>query len=380
MQTIKPRSGNLNDSRFLRLGITCLLLTQALLATPAFAHKTKADHTRPQSKTQPKILASRLNARTPEPERKGKQGAATQPVPAPLGKKLLKPETIAAAHTPRAQGAKLKAQPRTQRASEKPVLAKALTKTAGKTLATSKAANKATGKAANKAAGKATKATRLSEQPLTSRLTRASFTPLTPAKPQAESERRGKFGKLETGATRSDNRRTEREEEKAVAALPPLRRNETANVREPERNPARGSERVEAIPATRPREINAPSDTPGYQIQLPDKIEVIEYGSTSPTVAKLLTLPEARPLTPFGAIVTKNSTPPAKRNDLAIPQERVLEIQYELVKRGFYNTEPNGLYDEATILAMWEFQKNYGLPATGYPSAHALKRLGLTSW
>jgi peptidoglycan hydrolase-like protein with peptidoglycan-binding domain len=58
----------------------------------------------------------------------------------------------------------------------------------------------------------------------------------------------------------------------------------------------------------------------------------------------------------------------------------VLEIQYELSKRGFYAGEPSGVYDETTILAMWEFQKNYGLPATGYPTAHSLKRLGLTNW
>ncbi len=358
-------SGKLKDGTFSLLGIGCLLLVQSLIATPAFANKTKAGQTRPQSKTQSKNLASRLNTRAPEPGRKSKKEVAAQPEPASLRKKVLKPETFTAARTPLAQAAKLKFQPSSQRANEKPALAKAATKPDGKIPGASPAVSKAT---------------RLSEQPLTSRLTRATFTPLTPVKPQAESERRGKFGKQDKSATRGDDRRTDRDNEKTIASIQPIRRNETANLREPERNPARGNERVEPTPAMRPREINAAADTPAYPIQLPDMIEVIEYGSISPTVAKLLTLPEARPLTPFGAIVTKTNTPPSKRNDLAIPPERVLEIQYELVKRGFYAAEPNGLYDEATILAMWEFQKNYGLPATGYPSAHALKRLGLTSW
>ncbi len=364
MQTIKQRSGNLQESTFSLRGICCLLLTQALLATPAFAGKTKADQARPQPKTQPKVLTSRLNTRAPEPERKGRKGAAApQSAPAPAAKKLFNPETIAASRTPRERDAKLKSQSRSPRAPEKPVTAKASTKTAGKTPA-------------------ASKAPRLSEQALTSRLTRSTLTPVMSVKPQAESERRGKFGKQDTNSSRGEERRAEPADDKTIASIQPIRRSEPANLREPERSPGRGAERVEPTPATRPREINAAAgaDAPGYQIQLPDKIEVIEYGSTSPTVARLLTLPVARPLTPFGAIITKTNTLPSKRNDLAIPPQRVLEIQYELVKRGFYNAEPNGQYDEATILAMWEFQKNYGLPATGYPSAHALKRLGLTSW
>lgn len=361
MQTIKQSSRNLQVNALSWLALCGCLLVQLFISTSAFANKSKAEQTRPQPKTPPKVLASRRNTRLPAPERKGKKGMTSQPEPATPRKKGLKPEPVAAARSPRGQEAKPKSQPRAQRAHEKPVLTKASTKTNSKTLAASQSA-------------------RLSEQPLSSRLTRVSFTSATPVKPQAESDRRGKFGKKEISTTPSHERAAERDDEKTVASIQPIRPNETTQQREAERNPGRNSERSATMPATRPREANTATDTPGYQIQLPDQIEVIEYGSTSPTVAKLLTLPESRPLTPFGAIVTKTNTPPNKRSDLAIPQQRVLEIQYELVKRGFYNAEPNGLYDEATILAMWEFQKNYGLPATGYPSAHALKRLGLTSW
>jgi hypothetical protein len=120
------------------------------------------------------------------------------------------------------------------------------------------------------------------------------------------------------------------------------------------------------------------ADAPKLPVARPDRIEVIEPGS--PQLMRLQALANSRPLPSYGAIVTRTGTPPAPRKDISIPQQRVFEIQYELAKRGFYTAEPNGLYDDVTVAAMWEFQKNYGLPATGYPTAHALKRLGLTSW
>jgi hypothetical protein len=120
------------------------------------------------------------------------------------------------------------------------------------------------------------------------------------------------------------------------------------------------------------------ADAPKLPIARPDRVEVIE--PHSPQLEQLQALRNTRPLPSYGAIVTRTGTPPAVRKDLNIPQQRVFEIQYELAKRGFFAAEPNGLYDDTTVAAMWEFQKNYGLPATGYPTAHALKRLGLTSW
>ncbi len=120
------------------------------------------------------------------------------------------------------------------------------------------------------------------------------------------------------------------------------------------------------------------ANAPKLPLAKVDRIEVIE--SDSPQIEQLQTLRNSRPLPSYGAIVTRTGTPPTPRKDISIPQQRVFEIQYELAKRGFYTAEPNGLYDDTTVASMWEFQKNYGLPATGYPTAHALKRLGLTSW
>lgn len=362
MQMTRRSFRDLRGFQISLLTLCGLFIATAFGPTFASTNKAKADQPRTQTKTQAKGLASRPTPRVAEVEHKGKKGAASAKESVQLGKKLGKSEPVAVARKPHEQSSKLKASTRSERAIEKPTLVKASAKLTDKKLP-------AKTTIPNKGA-------RLAEQPLTSRLTRATFAPVTPLKPQAESERRGKFGKAESDGVRSDDRRANHEEEKAALSTRPTRRREAANSRETERN----LERDEATPAVRPREVNTATDTPAYQIQLPDKIEVVEYGSTSPTMTKLLTLPEARPLTPFGAVVTKTNTPPSKRNDLAIPPQRVLEIQYELVKRGFYSAEPNGLYDEATILAMWEFQKNYGLPATGYPSAHSLKRLGLTGW
>jgi hypothetical protein len=376
MQIIKQCSRNLSRFQLSLLIVCAIFLATAFGPLFVYANKAKPDQPRPQTKTPAKSLANRPSPRTVEWERKGKKGLALPPASVQLGKKIGKAEPIAATRTARGeQNSRLKLATRSERAAEKPTLAKASTKLTNKTLPAKTLPIKT---------ALTSKAPRLVEQPLTSRLTRATFTPAPVLKLQEESGRRGKYGKRESdevfanehSAGREDDREVEGKEEKEAATILPIRRNETTKSRNVERNP----ERVEAMPATRPREINTAADTPAYQIQLPDKIEVVEYGSTSPTISKLLTLPESRPLTPFGAIVTKTNTPPTKRNDLAIPQQRVFEIQYELVKRGFYSAEPNGLYDEATVLAMWEFQKNYGLPATGYPSAHTLKRLGLTSW
>ena len=362
MQMIRQSFGNLRGFQLSLLTLCGFCIATSFGPTHALAHKTNLDQSRPPAKTQVKGLASRPTPRVAVLEHKGKKGAASHQESVQPGKKTGKSVPVVAAHTPREQSSKVKTATRSERATEKLMLAKAPAKLSNK-----------------KSPAKPNlidKGTRLAEQPLTSRLLRATFTPSLPLKPATESGRRGKFGKREVEESPAGNRRVDRDKELDEVPIQPTRRTETANSRNVERN----SERSETTPALRPREINTATDMPAYQIQLPDKIEVVEYGSTSPTMTKLLTLPEARPLTPFGAVVTKTNTPPTKRNDLTIPQQRVLEIQYELVKRGFYSAEPNGLYDEATVLAMWEFQKNYGLPATGYPSAHSLKRLGLTSW
>lgn len=334
-------------------------------ATPS---KNKADQTRPQTKA----LSAKPSAI--ELERKGKK--AVQPVK-PEPSKTTKSEIAKTKDKQLAKAGKpanepvVKGKMREQEASkEKNKLASKARKGNQAELALLEK----NGKAKN-SKDKAAKQNN-DEKVLSSRLVRASFTSNNGA-----DDRRGKFGKA-SAEPEPKAKETAKARSKDIADPPALiartprqRENHAENDREEERPTPREND----APARRSREAEA-NDGPAYQIALPDQIEVIEYGSTSPLVTNLLALPVQRPSTPFGAVVTRSTTLPNKRNDLNMSQQRILEIQYELAKRGFYNAEPNGVYDEATIAAMWEFQKNYGLPATGYPSAHALKRLGLTTW
>ncbi len=57
----------------------------------------------------------------------------------------------------------------------------------------------------------------------------------------------------------------------------------------------------------------------------------------------------------------------------------MLQIQQALAQRGFYGGEMTGVYDEATVEAMRRFQASQKVAVTGYPTAHALKRLGLAN-
>ena len=60
-----------------------------------------------------------------------------------------------------------------------------------------------------------------------------------------------------------------------------------------------------------------------------------------------------------------------------IPPERVTEIQTALIKAGYMDGPASGLYDDATIEAMKEFQARNGMSQTGLPSAPLLKKLGV---
>jgi hypothetical protein len=109
----------------------------------------------------------------------------------------------------------------------------------------------------------------------------------------------------------------------------------------------------------------------------PDRIEVIESGSApSPDLARYLSLPPPSPRPPQDP----SEIDPTRRKPLKIDGSRALQIQQALKKRGFYTGELTGVYDEATVEAMRRFQTQEKILATGYPTAHALKRLGLTSW
>jgi Putative peptidoglycan binding domain len=112
----------------------------------------------------------------------------------------------------------------------------------------------------------------------------------------------------------------------------------------------------------------------------PDRIEVIESGSTSsPEVERYLSLPPPSSQRPQDS----SENDPAsltRRKPLKIDESRALQIQQALKQRGFYAGELTGEYDQATVEAMRRFQTQEKIPATGYPTAHALKRLGLTRW
>jgi hypothetical protein len=112
----------------------------------------------------------------------------------------------------------------------------------------------------------------------------------------------------------------------------------------------------------------------------PDRIEVIESGSApSPDLARHLSLPRPSPQTPKDSSAN-DPVSLTKRKPLKIDGARALQIQEALKQRGFYAGELTGVYDQATVEAMSRFQTQEKIPATGYPTAHALKRLGLTSW
>src|SRR5262245_44366782 len=61
-----------------------------------------------------------------------------------------------------------------------------------------------------------------------------------------------------------------------------------------------------------------------------------------------------------------------------IPTERVTEIQRALIKGGYLEGQATGQYDDSTIAAMKQFQTDNGFPASGLPSAHTLKKLGVS--
>lgn len=363
-----------------------LSLLLILLAWPVGAANNKTDQVRPAAKT----AGSHAKAREAESERKGKKAlplsrseakaAANKASKAKQPALASKAQPVKSAKGKSTSG-KACASCVSPSAGAKPTAAKTTTaKTNGPrsavlVQATPKKSSLSTAAAPSKTAtGKPTQ--------LSSRLVPASYTA------DADDESRGKFGK--------NNVKPKRHEEEpgdAPPAVEPMPRTREAVTGTPdavrpsnrvpfpkkERDDDKEAEKDDQKRNQRQREVTEKETGPLYELAYPDQIEVTEYGSTSSTIQNLLKLPTMRPLTPFGAVVTRSSSTPGKRSDLAIPQQRILEIQYQLASRGFYNSEPNGVYDELTVQAMWEFQKNYGLPATGYPTAHALKRLGLAN-
>jgi hypothetical protein len=106
----------------------------------------------------------------------------------------------------------------------------------------------------------------------------------------------------------------------------------------------------------------------------PDNIEVFEYGSSdSPVLGRMLNMPNK-------SLESTDLATPLKLVNMKIDASRVSEIQQALASRGFYRGEPTGSYDESTVDAMRRFQLKENISATGYPTAHALRRLGLAKW
>jgi hypothetical protein len=112
----------------------------------------------------------------------------------------------------------------------------------------------------------------------------------------------------------------------------------------------------------------------------PDRIEVIESGSeSSPDLKPYLNPPLPRAQTSQDSSIPVAITP-TRRRPVNIDPSRAMQIQQALNQRGFYFGEITGVYDAETIEAMRRFQSSQKISATGYPTAHALKRLGLASW
>jgi len=117
--------------------------------------------------------------------------------------------------------------------------------------------------------------------------------------------------------------------------------------------------------------------TPANYPVVPDRVEVLEYGLSQPSdLARQLNPSAPRSQTsPNSSEAELAATAPRKR--VKIESSRVLQIQQALTQRGFYGGEMTGVYDEATVDAMRRFQASQKIAVTGYPTAHALKRLGL---
>jgi len=361
-----------------------LTLLLGLLVLPAGAASKKADQVRPA----PKSASSRAKVRETETERKGKKAIPRthSEAKATAGKPSNAKQTALASKAQPSKATKGKSTSGKSCAPCTSPTARAKATTARET------STKTTGLRSAVLVQATAKKTSLSAAAgksapgkpvqLSSRLVPANYTA------DADDESRGKFGKNNPKTNRNE---AEPDDARPAAESVPRTRETTAGntdtVRpsnrvlsaKKERDDEKEADKDDQKRSQRQREVTEKEAGPVYEVAYPDQIEVTEYGSTSSTILNLLKLPSMRPMTPFGAVVTRSSSTPSKRSDLVIPQQRILEIQYQLANRGFYNSEPNGVYDELTVQAMWEFQKNYGLPATGYPTAHALKRLGLAN-
>ncbi|MFN0086961.1 MAG: peptidoglycan-binding domain-containing protein [Blastocatellia bacterium] len=112
---------------------------------------------------------------------------------------------------------------------------------------------------------------------------------------------------------------------------------------------------------------------------VPDQIEVLENGSSRTTeLARWLNPPAPR--SSFLSDASLSPTTSVRTRAVRIESSRVLQIQQALAGLGFFSGEMSGVYDGPTADAMRRCQAANRIAVTGYPTAAALKRLGLTNW
>jgi hypothetical protein len=124
--------------------------------------------------------------------------------------------------------------------------------------------------------------------------------------------------------------------------------------------------KIEPAAAPKVEASRAEEPIPPPLLAASDRIEVVEWGTKSPSGTPLLPAPA-----PLKTVVS------TRRYEVDIDPGRVQQIQQALITRGFLSGEATSIYDEATIEAMRQFQLSQKIDATGYPTAIALKRLGL---
>jgi hypothetical protein len=126
------------------------------------------------------------------------------------------------------------------------------------------------------------------------------------------------------------------------------------------------------------RSVAAAPQIPSDYSVVPDEIEVLEHGSsTTRDLAKWLNPPSKSMSASF---VDPAPVTSSKRRNVKIDSTRVIQIQQALASRGYFQAEMTGAYDEATIESMRRFQADNRFVITGYPTAQALRSLGLTNW
>lgn len=179
----------------------------------------------------------------------------------------------------------------------------------------------------------------------------------------------GKKGRRASDDDDDDSPRARRDKKKAAKSAKVDRRHGR-------RAQEDADDEAETSRAPREREVELRANYP----VVPDKIEVIEYGSEQARTPDMPYVQKSSLMPSSGRQPSLSMGTPKRRSDLMMEQSRVVEIQQALAQKGYLTGEPTGAWDDATYEAMRRFQAAHRIDATGYPTAHALKLLGLTSW